>query len=60
MARTAPNPSIGQIEQARISIQNGWTHGRREKRRSEAHAKLDWFAGLLSKQVARPSRFKTS
>jgi hypothetical protein len=60
MEKTAFIPSIGQIEKARISIQNRWTRTGRENRRREAHARLDWLAGLLRKQVSPGSRVKTS
>jgi hypothetical protein len=56
MATTTSEPSIAQIEQARISIRNGWTHGCREQRRREAHARLDWLAGLLKQQISSEAR----
>jgi hypothetical protein len=51
MARTTTELSLGQIEQARMSIRSGWTDRCREKRRRVAHARLDWLARLLRKQI---------
>lgn len=56
MARTGTNPAIDQIEQARVSIRNGWTQRCREKRRREARARLVWLAGLLRKQIVTPHK----
>jgi hypothetical protein len=52
MTTTAFKPSMGQIERARVSIQNAWTRGCREKRRREAYARQDWLAEILRDRVS--------